>query len=120
MMRKRWKGMVIMVKKIVVWLFVAGMMCTAFSAMAEVPVDLPYEGYGYNTWGEAVPYPNSYKVVKTISGEDLGCGDLNEPDKLYVDGNRRIYLSDTGNARILVLDADFQLIREIKGYLHNG
>lgn len=79
----------------------------------------PYQGYQYNSKREVVPAPASYtpSVVETAAA----AGGLNGPQDLFVDqGKREIYLADTGNNRIVVLDENFQLRREYRSFSYQG
>lgn len=74
-----------------------------------------YAGYNYDAWGQSVPAPNSYLPVCALDMAQTGTP-LKAPSDVFVWNNERIYISDTGNDRILVLDTDYALVREIKGY----
>jgi len=74
------------------------------------------ESYVYNFWGEAVPGPPVYQVVAQYTGEKLGTERLRDPESLFVDHNDNVYIVDSGNNRILHLDADYNLVRVIDGF----
>ncbi|UVI31982.1 NHL repeat-containing protein [Paenibacillus spongiae] len=80
----------------------------------------PYDSYNYSYWEEAVPAPAPYLPSKVISGEDLDIGGLNSPQDMFVSEDRLIYIADTGNNRIVVLDADWKLIRTISEFERSG
>ena len=63
--------------------------------------------------------PDACYVDKSIYGKDIGCGALNSPQDICL-FNDEIYISDSGNNRIVVTDTDFVFKREIKGFLLNG
>lgn len=69
----------------------------------------PYDGYTYSTYGERVPSPNAYLPKEVITGVDMGIGQLNTPSDIFVDSNDDIYIVDTGNNRIVILDKGFKL-----------
>ncbi len=71
-------------------------------------VEAPYQGYVYNVWREAVPSPNGYLPERSITGEDLGVGSFKEPQDFFVDRQKNIYILDSGNNRIVVLDEHFK------------
>ncbi|WMT43140.1 YIP1 family protein [Paenibacillus sp. D2_2] len=81
---------------------------------------LPDYGYNYSYWGDAEPAPYPYLAEKHIYGTDLGIGDLNTPQDVFVAGDHRMYIADTGNNRIVVLDEQGKLIRIIKDFQNNG
>jgi len=76
----------------------------------------PYESYNYNYWKEAVASPAAYVPDKTIYGMDLGIGALLEPNDMALGSDGRIYIADTGNKRIVVVNAQWQVEQIIEGY----
>lgn len=72
---------------------------------------LPYDGYIYNAWDESVPAPNGYLPDASYTGEQLGVGGLKDPSDVFVDNKNSIYISDTGNNRIIQLDDSFRLVK---------
>ena len=60
--------------------------------------------YNYDFWGEQVASPDAYFVSAFILGSDLGIGDFRDPQGLFIRGNR-IYVADSGNNRVVVLEA---------------
>lgn len=82
--------------------------------------ELPYSSYTYNAWDESVPSPAGYTPVSVYTGEDLGVGMLKDPKDMYVGNDDNLYLSDTGNNRVLVFNETFELIREIKTVVQDG
>lgn len=82
--------------------------------------------YTYDYWRVERESPDAYKAVETITGSKLGIGDFSNPQGLYVRGNR-IYVCDTGNHRIIVLERDgynnvqvIDQISEFKGDVENN
>lgn len=80
----------------------------------------PYTGYTYNTYGEKVPAPNAYLPEQVLTGMDMGVGQLNKPTDIFVDTNDDVYILDTGNNRIIILDKDFKAKKVIDKFLLNG
>lgn len=87
----------------------------------------PYTSYNYNAWSDAVPSQNGYIVSRTVTGSDMGLGQLsdpdspffiseNEPSKLsdakdfFLSPNNEFFIVDTGNNRIIHTDINFNLI----------
>jgi len=78
----------------------------------------PYRGYIYNVWEEAVTSPVGYLPERVFRPVDLGLDDLNNPEDIFVDASQNVYLLDTGNDRIIVLDYKLrkkEIITEFKG-----
>lgn len=59
--------------------------------------------YIYDYWGDERESPDAYTVQTLITGDKLGIGNFLEPQGLFVRDNR-IYVCDTGNSRIVVLE----------------
>lgn len=100
----------------------------ACSLMATVVyAEDPYTGYSYNAWGKAVPSQNGYIVKDTITGSQMGLGQLSDPSSplfisekepatlsdakdFFLSSKNEFYIVDTGNNRILRTDVNFNLI----------
>jgi hypothetical protein len=70
-----------------------------------------YESYTYNEKKQVVPAPVAYDAVKVYKGADFGTTRFNKPQDLLVDKNRNIYIVDTGNNRIVILNSKYSLTR---------
>ncbi|GAA3399924.1 hypothetical protein ACFFNY_17615 [Paenibacillus hodogayensis] len=70
----------------------------------------PYSGYAYNHKFEAVSSLNGYAYADSIDGFDNAGGPLNKPQDMFVAGDDTLYIADTGNNRIVRLDADKRLL----------
>jgi len=80
-------------------------------AVSATPVlaSVPYRGYTYTPqWGAAVA-PNAYIPYRVVYPG------LSSPNDFIIQNNM-IYIADTGNNRIVVLDEDFEFVREITGF----
>lgn len=82
--------------------------------------NIPYETYNYDYYGDIKYTPAAYTPSKTRSGADLGCGSLDHPQDLNTDKEGNVYIADTGNNRIVITDADFQLQTVIEEFEHDG
>ena len=69
--------------------------------------------YTYDNWGKSIPAPDSYIVQTVITGENCGTTSFNEPQDVFTDRDNNIYIADTGNNRIVVLDKQYSFTREI-------
>lgn len=73
----------------------------------------PYQTYIFDRWRNAVPLPNGYVPVRSVSGSQIGCGDFNNgADLFYSRARDEIYVVDAGNARIVVLDINLEFVRQ--------
>jgi len=107
------------VKKLVCILMVCISLFTLFSFNASAD---SYKGYTFNYWDEAVPSQIGYQPEAVYSGLDFGkeCGALFEPKDLFVTDNEDIYILDSGNNRVVVLNKNFKLKKVISEFIYNG
>lgn len=78
----------------------------------------PYDGYNYSYWNKSEPSSIPYLADIVLDGKDTEYGSLNGPEDLYVAHNK-IYLLDTGNNRIIIMDQNYQFLYEISEF-QNG
>jgi hypothetical protein len=91
------------------------------TAMSQVTVlGAPYQGYTYTYWGNTRPSPIAYLPDGIIDGKDQGIGGFNAPSDLFVADDGKVYVLDAGNGRIVVLDQQWKVIRQIKGFQKEG
>ena len=82
--------------------------------------NMPYYSYVYNDDDKAIQIPSPYSAYSVLHGEDLGVGNFSSlSDVFYDQDTGNIYLTDTGTNRIVILNSEFKLIKEIKGF-NNG
>lgn len=70
-----------------------------------------YRGYTYNTWKESVSAPNLFLPERALLGKDMGTTPLRNPQDLFVGADGHLFIADTGNNRVVELDAEYQLVR---------
>lgn len=93
-------------------------MCNVKPVLADITPT--YKGYTYDGGGEVVPAPNVYQPVCILDGKSLGCGAFNKPQDLYINEKGDIYILDSGNNRIVILDKDFQVKQIIEQVTKNS
>ena len=76
----------------------------------------PYTSYTQDAWGNSVPAPDSYLPRAAFNCLAETGKALKAPSDLFVWNDRIIYVSDSGNDRIVVLDADYSCLRVIDRY----
>lgn len=81
---------------------------------------VPYRNYTYDFWGRVAPSPQAYVPMGVISGMDLGVGEFNRPNDIFVDDLDQIYVLDSGNNRIVVFDSDGALSHIIDRFVNNN
>ncbi|MGB4476134.1 MAG: hypothetical protein WBJ04_05390 [Bacillota bacterium] len=80
----------------------------------------PYPSYVYDFWHQSVPAPDAYLPVRAVSGRDLGIGDFSDAQDLAVGRDGTIYIADTGNNRLVLLDTSFSRVRVISEFDRDG
>jgi DNA-binding beta-propeller fold protein YncE len=85
-----------------------------FSANIVSGAQLPQKSYTNSYNGKPSPSPDPYEISLVITGQKLGCGNFNSPLDLFISDNNEIYIVDTGNNRIVVLDEKLNYLREYK------
>ena len=73
-----------------------------------VKAENPYITRTTNRFDELVETQDAYEAIQKI--KDLGGYSLNKPTDLYIDDEDYIYIADTGNKKIVVLDPNHNLI----------
>ena len=80
------------------------MLVIALSAPQQAYADVPYDSYYYDFWSEDVLQPHAYLYKFSIGGKNTDLS-MNYPEDMFIFDNR-IYIADTGNSRILVLNSE--------------
>jgi len=76
--------------------------------------------YNYSFWGESVSAPDAYQAKKLINGNSLGIGSFNQPNDLHVTNDNQVYVMDSGNNRIAILDQEFKTLRTVDSFMNEG
>ena len=103
-------------KKIVCILTLAAIL----SGMAVSAGAVPYENYAYDRDGIAQAEPQAYMPVGTVTGESLGIGTFQSPKDVFVTADEQIFIADSGNNRVVVIDHEYQLVRVVDSFVNNG
>ncbi|KRG09333.1 hypothetical protein ACA30_22115 [Virgibacillus soli] len=74
--------------------------------------------YNYSYSGTTVDSPAAYKATLIVDGEDLRIGALNEPSDIFVNEEGEVYVVDTGNNRIVVLNEQLELVHVIDTFMN--
>lgn len=69
-----------------------------------------FNTYTYDEWDDSVAAPAGYDATKSVSGLQMGTGAWKVPQDFFMDSKGNIYLADTGNERILLINSDLELI----------
>ena len=79
-----------------------------------------YDTYTYTYDGDPIASPHAYTPAHIIRMTDLGQTPLSDPGDLCVGADGRIYVADTGNSRIVVLNADETVAKIIDTFTYGG
>jgi len=94
---------------------------TAVPVFAAGDDSVPYDTYTYDHWEYIVFTPAPYIPGDTISGVNLGIGAFSDPQGIFVAHDNSVYIADTGNSRIVVLEPDLYTVRQvIETFNNNG
>ena len=95
-------------------------------AAAGAGTDLPYDTYNYDYWGNVMLCPAAYVPSGFLSGADLlyqggPVGAFKTPQDMVVSPDGEVYIADTGNNRVVVLEKDLKTVRKIiTGFERDG
>ena len=106
------------------------MVCTLLLGAFGVAAAEPYQSYTYSSDGFALYSPSAYSPVSTYNYQDVFANttflntsyeiDFNKPTDMVVDDEGRVYLADSGNNRVLVLNAESYKVEKIIATFDNG
>ncbi|MBQ8403487.1 MAG: YIP1 family protein [Clostridia bacterium] len=89
------------------------------SSLSVFAASAPYQTYTYSMDGEPMDSPHAYVPERTISNFDMGLATpLQAAKDLFVDDAGNVYISDTGNKRVIVLDSNFKYQYEITTFIN--
>lgn len=81
---------------------------------------VPYESYNYNYWEDPVPSPAAYLPDTVWSGNSLGVGEFKEPSDIFVSQDQYVYVLDSGNNRIVILNDKGEVSDVITSFINEG
>jgi len=88
--------------------------------LPALAAQLPYDTYNYDYWDNVVATPAAYVPDGTISGVTLAVGGFASPQDICVAPNGDLYIADTGNDRIIVVDDRGEKVLKIIDSFDNG
>ena len=94
-----------LIQSLCVCMGTALLLCTPLQVSAQSN----FNSYTYDEWDGSVAAPPSYQPVTALNGLQIGAGAFNTPQDFFMDDRGNLYLADTGNNRIVVMDADLNL-----------
>lgn len=96
-------------------------LCLTMFPLTASADNLPYDSYNYDYWENVSFTPAPYVPDGSVSGVSLGCGAFNNPQDICVAPDGDLYIADTGNNRIVVVDdATKTVTKIITSFINNG
>lgn len=88
------------------------------SLMPAFAEDIPYDTYNYDYWNDIFRTPAAYVPQDTVLGTDLtwkgkSLEAFKAPQDMFVAPDGNIYVADTGNNRIVVLDNSLRTVLKV-------
>ncbi len=79
-----------------------------------------YQTYTYSISGDPLYSPDAYSAFTSVSVTDMGLDEkgLSSPADLITDANDNVYIADSGNNRIVILDRYYQNPRYISTFIN--
>ncbi|MBE5950386.1 MAG: gluconolactonase [Lachnospiraceae bacterium] len=81
---------------------------------------IPYDTYNYDSKRNVVFTPAAYVPEDVFFGSELSCGDFAGPKDMFITKDGTIYVADTGNNRIVVMNIQMELLRVIDSFENQG
>lgn len=107
-------------KKAAAFLLMSAVLITSFGRTVHAE-ELPYDTYNYNYREYIVLTPAAYVPNGSITGQSVGTTNFNEPQDFCVAPDGLIYVADTKNNRIVVLNQEMtEVVREIDSFQREG
>lgn len=83
--------------------------------------NLPYDTYNFDHFEEVVFTPAAYVPSGSVTGLKLGTTDFKNPQDVFVTHEDMVYVADTGNNRIVVLDETMTIVKDtIDSFMNDG
>lgn len=83
--------------------------------------ELPYDTYNYSYWEDIALSPAAYVPSGTVTGGQVGAENFNEPQDLCIAPDGLVYVADTKNNRIVVLNETMtDTVRIIDAFERDG
>ncbi|GAA4062558.1 hypothetical protein [Amphibacillus indicireducens] len=88
--------------------------------VTQVEASADQTSYNYSYWEEAVPAPPAYLPTMIVDGQALGIEPFNSPHDIFVSADYKVYVADTGNNRIVILNDVFEYEETIETFYADG
>ncbi len=109
------------IKKVLAFLMVVLMFCTLFCVSSNAESS-SYQSYNFYIKNGQKIYEDDkdvFEVNRMLTGEQLGIGGFSEISDMHVSNDGLLYILDSANGRILVLDKEYSLKYKIDSFYYN-
>lgn len=106
--------------KLVFTLIIAAICSLSVCAVSDYPLGDVYETYIYNSENVPIVISEAFEVSQIVSGDSLSIGNFNTLSDLCYNGGNYIFLCDSGNNRIVVVDTDWKAVSCVSEFIYNG
>ena len=89
---------------------------TVSFALPVVAADIPYKGYSYDEWDVAIPSQIGYLPDEVYYGDIDREIFFSAPEDMCMAENGDLYVLDSGNNRVVVLDRDYRLVKVLETF----
>ncbi|MFP4016581.1 MAG: gluconolactonase, partial [Halanaerobiales bacterium] len=103
------------ITSVIILTLLIGILCNTY-----IYASVPYKSYVYNYEREKVQTPAPYIPDRFISGLESGIGSFSTPEDIYLDNNGNIYILDSGNNRLVIMDREYKVNTVIDKFINNG
>lgn len=79
-----------------------------------------FNSYTYDEWDESQKAPAGYEPVMVKNGMEIGTGNWKTPNDFFMDDEGLLYVADTGNNRLIVLNEELEFQEIIETVTMNG
>ena len=95
-------------KKILCLAFAVMMVATAL--VVPTAAGSAYQTYVYDIYGDPLYSPDAYTAYKCVNSDDMGLEvPIETPGDMVTDNDKNVYIADTGNNRIVVLNPYYKV-----------
>ncbi len=105
-------------KKFISVLLVVLSLCLILpAAVIGASASSAYQTYTYSIEGKALYSPDAYSAEIALTSTEMGLDkDLNSPSDLVTDSDGNVYIADTGNNRIVILNRHYEFLDIIDSF----
>lgn len=108
-------------KVVKMYLLVAALCCLLGTGIGVNAAHAEGSGsYNYSFWNDTTPAPAAYEPALLLNGAQLGVGPFKNPSDIHVTADKQIYILDSGNNRIVVLDEQWKPVEVIASFDREG